>query len=117
MSGEEREEARRIAAEAVKDHLEITEKTRLKTSIKNAAGIMTSVVIATVAVCTLLNKISNSQDRIELSLGYKVSEEQFKDWAADLATLNRTIDPAKGLVVPKPALYRSPTRPNPPSEQ
>jgi hypothetical protein len=98
MSEAEREDAKEVAVQAVKEHLEISEKTRVRTSIKNAVGIGATVVAGTVAVCTYLNKMSNSEDRIEATLNNKVSFSEFTSWTQALDRANRTTVPT--LVVP-----------------
>lgn len=108
------DETRRIAAEAVKDHLEISEKTRVKTSVKNAAAICGSLILATVAVCGYLNRIANAQDRIETSLTFKVPEAQLVGFANALDRANRGVqnkDGSLGITVPDPTDFR----PKPPS--
>lgn len=109
MSEGEKDEARRIAVEAVKDHLEISEKTRVRTSIRNAFAIVGTLIAATVAVCSFLNKLSNSQERIEASLLYKVPEAQLIGFANAMDRLNRGVqnkDGSLGLTVPDPTAFR-----------
>ena len=101
--------AKQRAAEAVAAHLEISEKTRIKTSVRNAIGIVVAVVTGTVSVCAYLNHISNSQDRIELALTYKVPDAQLTAWANALDKANRGIaqkDGSLGLIVPDPSAFR-----------
>jgi hypothetical protein len=92
------DDVRAKAVEAVREHLELSEKTRIKTSVRTSLGVMGSIILGTVAVCTYLNKISNSQDRMEASLNYKVSIHQFETWVSALDHQNRMTVPA--LVVP-----------------
>lgn len=108
------EETRRIAAETLRDHLELSEKTRVKTSVKNAFAIVGTLIAATVAVCGYLNRISNSQERIEATLLYKVPEAQLIGFANALDRMNRGVqnkDGTLGITVPDPTSYR----PSPPT--
>ena len=107
------EEIKAQAVEAVRTHLELSEHTRIKTSLRNACLIIGAFISGTIAVCTFLNRISNSQDRIEASLLYKVPEAQLTGWANALERANRTVqlkDGTLGLIVPDPQQYR-PTAP------
>ena len=96
--------------EAVREHLEISEKTRIKTSLRNACLIVGVFISGTVAICTFLNRIVNSQDRIETSLLYKVPEAQLVAWSNALDKSNRGVqqkDGSLGLIVPDPVAYRT----------
>ena len=103
------EEIKAQAVEAVRTHLELSEHTRIKTSLRNACLIIGAFISGTIAVCTLLNRISNSQDRIEASLLYKVPEAQLTGWANAFDRSNRDVQRKGGdfgLIVPDPILYR-----------
>lgn len=103
------EETKRIAAEAVAAHLEISEKTRVKTSVKNAFALVGTLIASTVVVCGYLNHIVNSQERIEAALSYKVPEAQLIGFANALERQNRGVtnkDGTLGLTVPDPVAYR-----------
>lgn len=109
------EEIRSQAVEVVREHLELSDKTRIRTNLRNAVLIIGAIVTGTVAVCTYLNRISTSQDRIEASLLYKVPEGELVSWANALDKANRSIqqkDGTLGLNVPDPTMYRpqAPTR-------
>lgn len=99
MSTEDKEDAKRIATECVQEHLEISEKTRVRTSIRNAILVGCAIVSSTAAVCSYLNKISNGQDRIEAGLNHKVSFSTLTQWVDDLDHANRQTVPL--LVVPR----------------
>lgn len=96
------EDIKARAVEAVREHLEVTEKTRIRTTVKSAIAVVGAIIAATIAVCTYLNKISNSQDRVESSLHYKVSVHQFETWVSALDHQNRLAVPA--LIVPIPVV-------------
>lgn len=103
------EETRRIAGEALAAHLELSDKTRVKTSVRNAVMIVGSIISMTVVVCGYLNRIATAQDRIEMSLAYKVPEAQLIGFANALDRMNRGVtnkDGSLGLTVPDPVAYR-----------
>ena len=104
------EEIKARAVEAVRQHLEVTENTRFRTSLRNACLIIGAIISGTVAVCACLNRIINSQDRIETSLLYKVPEAQLVAWSNALDKSNRGVqqkDGSLGLIVPDPVAYRT----------
>lgn len=93
------EEVRALAVEEVKRHLELSDKTRVKLSLTTAISICATIIAATWFVGGYLNRIQAGQDRIELGLSYKISREQFAEWARQLDRMNRGTVPA--LVVPE----------------
>ena len=118
MSNEEKEVveiAKRHAAEVVADALKISDKTRIETSVKNAYKIGAAIIIATATICTFLNRMNNSQARIEAAIAYKVPEAQLVAAFSALDRANRLVenkDGTLGLTVPDPTLFR----PKPPIE-
>jgi hypothetical protein len=109
MSEEERESiregARVYAAEVVREHLEITEKTRIKATLRQTIAIIASIIIGVAAACTFLNRLLNGQERIEQTMGYMVPQSQFSSWANALDKANRNLPP-HGLTVPDTYQYR-----------
>ena len=110
MSEDERNEIKRAAAEAVAKHLEISDKDRVKLSIKTAVAICLTIVGATWSaawvVGSYLNDIRAGQERIESALNYKVSYGQFSEWVTQLDRQNRQTVPS--LIVPLPERASSP---------
>lgn len=110
MSDDEvRETAKALAVEAVRSHLELSDKTRVKTSIGTAVAICATIVGATWAaswgIQTYLHSIEDGQSAIVKALEYKVPQQQLASWAYALQNANRPV-PASGLVVPDPAQFR-----------
>ena len=99
------EQAKRVAVETVAQHLELNEKTRVKTTVRQLISLFIVVIMATISVCAFLNRLSNGQDRIEHALSYAVPESQFSDWANALDKANREIPP-HGLNVPDTRTFR-----------
>ncbi len=93
---------KRVAVEAVRQQLELSEKTRVKTSVANAVAICVTIIGATWAaswgIQNYLHDIRDGQSRIEMALSYKVSVSQFAAWANQLERANRTTVPT--LIVP-----------------
>ena len=98
------DQIRAEAVRVVKEHLEISDKSRVKTSLGTAAAIIVTIIGSTIgatwAVGKYVESVNAGQERIENTLSYKVSEGQFRAWAYALNNANRTIDPARGLTVP-----------------
>jgi hypothetical protein len=109
VSEEERESIREgvriYATEAVREHLEISEKTRIKATLRQTIAIIAAIVIGVAAACTFLNRLVNGQDRIEVTMGYMVPQSQFSSWANALDKANRDLPP-HGLTVPDTYQYR-----------
>lgn len=104
MSDSDREDVKQEAAEAVRRHLELSDKTRIKSSIGTTLSVCVTIIVATWTaawvISNYLHDIRDGQSRIESTLNYKVSVGQFRGWVYSLDHANRTIDPAKGLSVP-----------------
>jgi hypothetical protein len=109
-----REIAKKHATEAVAEALEVSDRTKVKTSLRNAYLIVVTIVGATAAVCAYLNRLSNSQERMEEQMAWKVPEEQLVDTMIALERGNRDLvhkDGSLGLNGVDPRLFR----PAPPS--
>lgn len=108
------EEIKATAVEAVREHLVLSDKTRVKTSVGTAAAVCVTIVGATWAaswgIQTYLHRIEDGQGRIESALQYKVPERQLASWAYALKNANTPI-PAAGLAVPDPAQFREVAKP------
>jgi hypothetical protein len=98
------DDVRAEAVKVVKEHLEISDKTRVKTSIGTAAAIIATIIGSCVggtwAVGRYVENIEEGQSRIESIINYKVSVSQFKAWANALDKQNRKLDGGNGLNVP-----------------
>jgi hypothetical protein len=90
------DEEKAIQVEAVRKHLEISDKTRIRTSLGTAGAVCMAIIGAAFSVTHYLDKISESQERIEASLTYKVSKTEFSDWANQLDKVNRNLKGADG---------------------
>ena len=98
------EEVKAHAVEAVRAHLELSDKTRLRFSLFQAVAICLTIIGATWsaswAIGTRLRDISDGQSRLESALSYRVSVGQFNTWRFDFDQANRAIDGGKGVKVP-----------------
>lgn len=108
------EEIKATAVEAVCQHLELSEKTRVRLSVGTTIAICCSIIGATWcaswAIGNKLRDIGDGQARLESSLSYRVSVGQFASWSVQLERQNRGMDGGKGLVVPElPAVKTAPS--------
>lgn len=95
------EEIKAAAVRVMREHLEVSEKTRVNTSIATTTALVLAIVGATWALAGVLHDIRDGQTRVEEGMGYKMNVAQFRAWTFALDRANRTIDPARGLNVPE----------------
>ena len=100
MSDVEMETAKAIAVEAVKTHLQSVEKKKFALSVGTAILVVGSIVSGTWICNNTLHDLKDSTARIDSKLTYRVSVNQFRDWALKLERSNRNITPGRDLTVP-----------------
>jgi hypothetical protein len=99
------EEVRAAAVRVVKEHLELSDATRVKTSLATAAAIIVTIIGSTIGATWAVGKyvegVNAGQTRIEDALTYKVSNGQFRAWTVALDKANRKLQPGQDLNVPE----------------
>jgi hypothetical protein len=93
------DEIKAAAVEAVRQHLELSDKTRVRMSIKMAITVCFTIIGATWVMSRYMLAITNGQERLEAALNSKVSYAQFEAWTRQLDRMNRVSMPA--MVVPE----------------
>jgi hypothetical protein len=87
--------------EGVRLHLQSVEKKKFAVSIGTAIAFLVTFGWFMWEIRGRLDDLVVGQAQVHKDLNYKVSVGQFGKWSYQLERANRTIDPAKGLVVPE----------------